>query len=265
MTTSTGTATVRRVRPADTARMRALRIEMLADAPLAFLETLAQAAARSHAEYGARIAEVSFGDEVAQFVAVAPDGRFVGHAGGVIAPDDRSLTVVFAVLRQPGLARQRPPRRAHRGGRHLVPPSRPARPDARGRRRQRPGRARLRAARLRRHRGAGPAPDGADDDRATDAPPGVNRLAPARGGPPREARPSVARSARGRNAGRLRPPPSGAARRRREAVVPAAAKTAGLRAQAQPSGARRRSSERSEDQLTQMCRRDWTMRNRLAT
>ena len=81
---------VRRVRPADTARMRALRIEMLADTPLAFLETLAQAAARSHAEYGARIAEVSFGDEVAQFVAVAPrrppdGGAFVGHAGGVIA------------------------------------------------------------------------------------------------------------------------------------------------------------------------------------
>ena len=101
MTTGTGTATVRRVRPADTARMRALRIEMLADTPLAFLETLAQAAARSHAEYGARIAEVSFGDEVAQFVAVAPDGRFVGHAGGVIAPDDRSLTVVFAVYVSP--------------------------------------------------------------------------------------------------------------------------------------------------------------------
>jgi GNAT superfamily N-acetyltransferase len=94
-------ATVRRVRPADTARMRALRIEMLADSPLAFLETLAQAAARSHAEYGARIAEVSAGHQVAQFVAEAPDGRFVGHAGGVVAPDDPALTVVFAVYVTP--------------------------------------------------------------------------------------------------------------------------------------------------------------------
>ena len=74
MTTGTGTATVRRVRPADAARMRALRLEMLADAPLAFLETLAEAAARPHAEYGARIAEISFGDEVAQFVAAHPTG-----------------------------------------------------------------------------------------------------------------------------------------------------------------------------------------------
>ncbi len=38
---------------------------------------------------------------MAQFVAVAPDGRFVGHAGGVVAPDDRSLTVVFAVYVSP--------------------------------------------------------------------------------------------------------------------------------------------------------------------
>ena len=47
--------TVRRVTAADTARMRALRLEMLADSPLAFLETLAQAAARSHEGYRQRI------------------------------------------------------------------------------------------------------------------------------------------------------------------------------------------------------------------
>ena len=101
MTIAAPTATIRRVRPGDTARMRALRLEMLADSPLAFLETLAQAAARSHAEYGARIAEVSAGDQVAQFVAEAPDGRFVAHAGGVAAPDDVSLTIVFAVYVTP--------------------------------------------------------------------------------------------------------------------------------------------------------------------
>jgi len=38
---------VHRVTEADAARMRALRLEMLADSPLAFLETLAQAAANS--------------------------------------------------------------------------------------------------------------------------------------------------------------------------------------------------------------------------
>ena len=41
--------------------MRALRLEMLADAPLAFLETVAEAAARPHADYAARIAPVSRG------------------------------------------------------------------------------------------------------------------------------------------------------------------------------------------------------------
>ncbi|MEV4760898.1 GNAT family N-acetyltransferase [Micromonospora sp. NPDC049559] len=93
-------ATVRRVRPADAARMRALRLEMLADSPLAFLETLADAAARPHAEYAARIARNSIGIACAQFVAEA-DGRFVGHAGGIAAPEEPALTVIFAVYLTP--------------------------------------------------------------------------------------------------------------------------------------------------------------------
>ena len=80
--------------------MRALRLEMLADSPLAFLETLAQAAARPHADYAARIAEVSTGDRVAQFVA-EQGGRFVAHGGGVVAPADPGLTLVFAVYVTP--------------------------------------------------------------------------------------------------------------------------------------------------------------------
>jgi GNAT superfamily N-acetyltransferase len=100
MTRAAPTVTVRRVRPADAARMRALRLEMLADSPLAFLETLAQAAARPHADYAARIAEVSVGDRVAQFVAEA-GGRFVAHGGGVAAPDEPGLTLVFAVYVTP--------------------------------------------------------------------------------------------------------------------------------------------------------------------
>ncbi|MFC8615818.1 GNAT family N-acetyltransferase [Micromonospora purpureochromogenes] len=93
-------ATVRRVRPEDAARMRALRLEMLADAPLAFLETVAQAAARPHADYAARIASVSRGDHTAQFVA-DPGGRLVGHAGGIASPDEPGLTVVYAVYVTP--------------------------------------------------------------------------------------------------------------------------------------------------------------------
>lgn len=93
-------AEIRRVRPPDAARMRALRLEMLADAPLAFLETLADAAARSHADYAARIAAVSVGAGTAQFVA-DPGGRLVGHAGGTVAPGEPGLTVVYAVYVTP--------------------------------------------------------------------------------------------------------------------------------------------------------------------
>lgn len=93
-------AEVRRVRPRDAARMRALRLEMLADAPLAFLETLADAAARPHAEYAARVAYTSTGTDTAQFVA-DPGGRFVGHAGGTTVRAEPGLTVIYAVYVTP--------------------------------------------------------------------------------------------------------------------------------------------------------------------
>src|SRR5689334_8252969 len=90
------TVPVHRVTPQDAARMRALRLEMLADSPLAFLETLAQAAARPHDDYRRRIAQAATGRSLAQFVA-DPGGRLVGHAGGTVLPEDPSATVVFAV------------------------------------------------------------------------------------------------------------------------------------------------------------------------
>ncbi|MFI7603755.1 GNAT family N-acetyltransferase [Micromonospora sp. NPDC049366] len=93
-------AEIRRVRPADAARMRALRLEMLADAPLAFLETLADAAARPHAEYAARVAYTSQGSDTAQFIA-DPGGRLVGHAGGTVTPSEPGLTVIYAVYITP--------------------------------------------------------------------------------------------------------------------------------------------------------------------
>lgn len=101
--------TVRRVTPADAARMRALRLEMLADSPLAFLETVAQAAARSHEGYRRRITQASAGGHLAQFIA-DPGGRLVGHAGGTVLPEDPAVTVVFAVYVTP----------AHRGGKVLA-------------------------------------------------------------------------------------------------------------------------------------------------
>ncbi|WBB66162.1 GNAT family N-acetyltransferase [Micromonospora sp. WMMD812] len=94
------TAEIRRVRPTDAARMRALRLEMLADAPLAFLETIADAAARPHAEYAARIAHTSDGADTAQFIA-DPGGRLVGHAGGTVTPSEPGLTVIYAVYVTP--------------------------------------------------------------------------------------------------------------------------------------------------------------------
>jgi RimJ/RimL family protein N-acetyltransferase len=98
------THTVHRVTPGDAARMRALRLEMLADSPLAFLETLAQAAARPHADYRRRITQASAGHALAQFVA-DPGGRLIGHAGGTVLPEEPEVTVVFAVYITP----------AHRG------------------------------------------------------------------------------------------------------------------------------------------------------
>ena len=50
---------VHRVTVEDAARMRALRLEMLADNPLAFLETLAQAAARPHEAFRRRVAQAA--------------------------------------------------------------------------------------------------------------------------------------------------------------------------------------------------------------
>jgi RimJ/RimL family protein N-acetyltransferase len=103
--------TVRRVTAPDAARMRALRLEMLADSPLAFLETLAQAAARSHDGYRQRIAQAARGDQLAQFIAdPGPSRPLIGHAGGTVLPEEPSVTVVFAVYLTP----------AYRGGKVLA-------------------------------------------------------------------------------------------------------------------------------------------------
>src|SRR3954452_10776971 len=91
---------VRRVQPTDAGRMRALRLEMLADSPLAFLETLAQAAARPHDEFRARVERAARGTDLAQFVA-DPGGRLIGHAGGLAMTEEPGCTVIFAVYVTP--------------------------------------------------------------------------------------------------------------------------------------------------------------------
>lgn len=95
-----GDVVVRRIRPADAARMRALRLEMLADSPLAFLETLADAAARPHDEFAARIANDSTARGSVRSIA-EHDGRLVGHAAGFPAPHEPGLTIIFGVYLTP--------------------------------------------------------------------------------------------------------------------------------------------------------------------
>lgn len=94
------TPIVRRVTLADTAMARALRLEMLAEAPLAFIERLDEAVAKPHQTFRSMIAERAEGDDAAIFVAAA-DGRLVGQAGGWSPPGSTGLTVVFAVYLTP--------------------------------------------------------------------------------------------------------------------------------------------------------------------
>lgn len=95
-----GAAVIRRIRPTDAARMRALRLEMLADSPLAFLETVAEAAARPHSDFAAWVAKSATGPEVARFVAEA-DGRLVGHLGAMRDPANPNRTLIFGVYLTP--------------------------------------------------------------------------------------------------------------------------------------------------------------------
>jgi GNAT superfamily N-acetyltransferase len=95
-----GQVTVRRVRPEDAARVKAIRLEMLVDSPLAFLERIDEAAAKPHADHQARIAHVSSDSDNAQFIA-EEDGRIIGHAGGWAPQAATGVTLIFAVYVTP--------------------------------------------------------------------------------------------------------------------------------------------------------------------
>ncbi len=86
----------------DAGRARALRLEMLADAPLAFITTLAETAERPHADYAGFVTRCSTGHHIAIFVAEAGERRsLVGQVGGAIHPESETKTLLFAVYVSP--------------------------------------------------------------------------------------------------------------------------------------------------------------------
>jgi GNAT superfamily N-acetyltransferase len=95
-------ANVRRVRPEDAARVRAIRLEMLAESPLAFLERIDEAAARPHADIRANTAHRATASDNAAFIAEC-GGRVVGHAGGWVPPGTSGTTLIYAVYVTPRL------------------------------------------------------------------------------------------------------------------------------------------------------------------
>ncbi|HEU0239106.1 MAG TPA: GNAT family N-acetyltransferase [Micromonosporaceae bacterium] len=96
--------TIRRVTADDAGAARALRIEMLADAPLAFVTTLAEVAAHPHDEYVSRCVRAAEGNRQAMYVADA-GGRFVGQIGAYEHPHEPDITMLYSIYVTP----------AHRG------------------------------------------------------------------------------------------------------------------------------------------------------
>ena len=84
--------TVRPVVEADWMRFKALRLEMLEDTPIAYLETLERA--RSHPDgHWRRLAAARPG--AVRLVAQTPEGRWVGTMGGVLAGGGPTLVAVY--------------------------------------------------------------------------------------------------------------------------------------------------------------------------
>ncbi|WP_316520637.1 GNAT family N-acetyltransferase [Kitasatospora brasiliensis] len=82
---STG-ITIRRVRTEDWQRLRDIRLDALLDpvAPVAFLETHEQAAAQPDEFWQDRTTKAATAPDVAQFVAEAEDGRWLGSMTGLV-------------------------------------------------------------------------------------------------------------------------------------------------------------------------------------
>jgi ribosomal protein S18 acetylase RimI-like enzyme len=77
--------TVRRTTGRDWEEYRALRLEMLADTPLAFGETLADAEVRPESEWRTRSARGEASDQILVAAIENSTGRWVGTMGGFVA------------------------------------------------------------------------------------------------------------------------------------------------------------------------------------
>lgn len=84
---------VRRIRPDEGALLRRVRLEALADAPDAFGSTHAQALAYSDDAWQSR-AEVCAGSDTDAIFFTEHAGSVVGMAGGHVAPDDATPTLI---------------------------------------------------------------------------------------------------------------------------------------------------------------------------
>ncbi|MGA1836053.1 GNAT family N-acetyltransferase [Herbiconiux sp. 11R-BC] len=92
--------TVRRTEEADWREVRALRLEMLADTPLAYLETLAQGHRRSEAEWRAWARDGSSHASIT-VVAIADGGRWVATMMSKV-PRGASGAYLYGVYVAPG-------------------------------------------------------------------------------------------------------------------------------------------------------------------
>lgn len=93
--------TVRRVKDADYATVFSLRLEMLADTPLAYLDTVAEHVARPASVWRDRIAGAAQGPERAQFLAIGEKGHLLGQAIGITYDQFPGSTVVVGVYVRP--------------------------------------------------------------------------------------------------------------------------------------------------------------------
>jgi ribosomal protein S18 acetylase RimI-like enzyme len=91
-----GVPAVRRVRPGDGPRLRELRVAALAQTPIAFLETHAEAVRHRPQDWEDRVARHAAGAACAMYVADAGD-RWVGMMGGYVDPAGRAVLIAVHV------------------------------------------------------------------------------------------------------------------------------------------------------------------------
>ncbi|PZS25470.1 MAG: GNAT family N-acetyltransferase [Pseudonocardiales bacterium] len=90
--------TVRRIRPGEGQRWRALRLRALADTPAAYVDTVESARARPESAWHDAVARLSAGCDGALFIAES-GADWVGVAGGFA--DEHGGTTVFTVFVEP--------------------------------------------------------------------------------------------------------------------------------------------------------------------